>query len=203
MALQPGRRDRWMAFGLLLAAVAVLYLLVVHPLLVKPLQALDAEIARLQERRQRIDLQLKQAPQVAERLQQALQLLTAQPGFMPEGSVELATSQLVQRLEAAVREASPDGRSCAISDRSPMQADTSGRFVRVVVQVRLRCGMDEWMRVLQSLESGAQQLSMRRVDILSLAGAPDGGNGLDVTFELSGFLRPTPAGVVLEVTRAQ
>lgn len=203
MALQPGRRDRWLALALLLAAIGLLYLLVVHPLLVKPLQALDADIAQLQERRQRIDLQLKQAPQIAERLKQAQQVLAAQPGFMPEGSAELATSQLVQRLEAAVRQASPDNRSCAISDRSPMPADTSGRFVRVVVQVRLRCGMAEWMQVLQSLESGAQQLRMRRLDILAWAGAPEGGNGLDVSFELSGYLRPGPAATTPEVAHAQ
>lgn len=203
MALQPGRRDRWLALGLLLAMLGLLYLLLVHPLLVRPLRALDGEVEQLQERRQRIDIQLKQAQQVAARLQEAQQALAAQPGFMPEGSAELAASQLVQRLEDAVRQASPGNRGCAISDRSPMPADTSGRFVRVVVQARLRCGMDEWMRVLQSLEGGAPQLGMQRLDILASGGGPDGGSGLDVSFELSGFLRPASIGNAPEAAHAQ
>jgi len=205
MALQPARRDRWLALGLLLAVLAVIYLLLVHPLWTQPMRAVDAQIATLQERQQRITLQLQQAPQVAQRLQQAQQVLASEPGFMTETSVELATSQLVQRLEEAARQASPDNRSCAISDRSPMPADTSsGRFVRVAVQVRLRCGMTEWMNVLQALETGAPQLSVDRLDILAGAGGGEANNGLDVSFELSGYLRPGAIeGAPAEVTDAQ
>lgn len=204
MALQPARRDRWLALGLLLAVLAVIYLLLVHPLWTQPMRAVDAQITTLQERQQRITLQLKQAPQVAQRLQQAQQVLASQPGFMTEASVELATSQLVQRLEEAARQASPDNRSCAISDRSPMPADSSGRFVRVAVQVRLRCGMSEWMNVLQALETGAPQLSVDRLDILAGAGGGEANNGLDVSFELSGYLRPgVVEGASAEVTNAQ
>jgi len=201
MALHPTRRDRWLALGLLLGVAAALYLLLVHPLLTQPLRALDADIASLQERGQRIDAQLKQAPQVAQRLQQAQQVLAAQPGFMSAGSAELATAQLVQRLEETVREASPGNRSCAISDRSPLPADTGGRFVRVAMRARLRCGMSEWMNVLQSLESGSPQLRVDHLDIL--AGADKENIGLDVSFELSGYLRPGAVAGTPEVANAQ
>lgn len=203
MAPQPTRRDRWLALGLLLAVIGVVSLLVVHPLWTQPMLAVDAQIDSLQERQQRIGAQLQQAPQVAQRLQQAQQALAEQPGFMPEGSAELATSRLVQRLEEAARQASPDNRSCAISDRSPLPADTSGRFVRVAVQARLRCGMSEWMTVLQALETGAPQLRVDRLDILASAAAPEAGNGLDVSFELSGYLRPGTTVPATEVTNAQ
>ncbi len=193
MALQPARRDRWLALGLLLAVIGVVYLLLVHPLFTQPLRAVDEQIDALLERRQRIEVQLRQAPQVAQRLQQAEQALSSAPGFMPETSVELATSRLVQRLEEAARQASPDNRSCAISDRSPMPADTTGRSVRVAVQARLRCGMAEWMTVLQALETGAPQLRVDRLDILSAPAGNEGSIGLDVSFELSGYL---PPGVV-------
>ncbi|MGH8053058.1 MAG: type II secretion system protein GspM [Stenotrophomonas sp.] len=203
MAPQPTRRDRWLALGLLLAVIGAVYLLVVHPLWTQPMRAVDAQIATLQERQQRIGIQLQQAPQVAQRLQQAQQALAEQPGFMPEASAELATSRLVQRLEEAARQASPDNRSCAISDRSPLPADTSGRFVRVSVQVRLRCGMSEWMTVLQALETGAPQLRVDRLDILASGVGPEGGNGLDVSFELSGYLRPGITPPAAEVSDAQ
>ncbi|WP_269790112.1 type II secretion system protein GspM [Stenotrophomonas sp. Iso1] len=203
MTPQPTRRDRWLALGLLLAVIGVVYLVVVHPLWTQPMLAVDAQINSLQERQQRIGIQLQQAPQVAQRLQQAQQALAEQPGFMPEGSAELATSRLVQRLEEAARQASPDNRSCAISDRSPLPADTSGRFVRVAVQARLRCGMNEWMTVLQVLETGAPQLRVDRLDILASAAAPEAGNGLDVSFELSGYLRPGTNVPATELTDAQ
>ncbi len=202
MAPQPTRRERWLALGLLLAVIGLFYLLLVHPLWTQPMREVAAQISGLQERQQRIDLQLRQAPQVAQRLQQVQQALAGQAGFMPEPSVELATARLVQRLEEAARQASPDNRSCAISDRSPLPADTSGRFVRVAVQARLRCGMAEWMQVLQALESGTPQLRVERLDILASAGA-EGSNGLDVSFELSGFLRPGTVAATTEVSDAR
>lgn len=203
MALQPGRRDRWLALGLLLAVLGLVYLLLVHPLWTRPLREVGAQIASLQERQQRIDAQLRQAPQVEQRLQQTQQALAGQPGFMLETSAELATSRLVQRLEEAARQASPDNRSCAISDRSPMPADASGRFVRVAVQVRLRCGMSEWAAMLQTLESGTPQLRVDRLNILAMAVGPEAGNGLDVSFELSGYLRPGMTAPAAEVADAR
>jgi len=205
MAQLPDRRDRLLAIGLLLAVLAVVYLLLVHPLWTQPMREVEAQIRALQERQQRVQQQLRQAPQVSQRLQQAQQVLADQPGFMPEGSMELATSRLVQRLEEAARQASPDGRSCAISDRSPLPPDTTGRFVRVAVQARLRCGMGEWMQVLQSLETGAPQLQVDRLDILSAAGMGEVTGGLDVSFELSGYLAPSvaaPANAQAEVGNA-
>jgi general secretion pathway protein M len=197
MALSPTRRDRWLALALLLLALALVYLLLIHPLFTRPLQEVDAQVAALQERQQRIALQLRQAPQIAQRLQQAQQQLALQPGFMDEISPELAASALVQRLETAVRQASPGNRSCAISDRSPLPADHSGRFVRVAIQARLRCGNRELIAVLHALESGSPYLELTRLDILAQpAATPPGasGGGLDAAFELAGYLRPQPHG---------
>ncbi|MNN67876.1 General secretion pathway protein M [compost metagenome] len=75
--------------------------------------------------------------------------------------------------------------------------------MRVAVQARLRCGMSEWMTVLQALETGAPQLRVDRLDILASAAAPEAGNGLDVSFELSGYLRPGTTVPTTEVTNAQ
>lgn len=205
MALQPTRRDRWLALALLLSALALVYLLLIHPLFTRPLLEVDAQVAALQEREQRIRMQLQQAPQIAQRLQQAQQQLAAQPGFMAEASPELAASALVQRLEQAVRQASPGNRSCAISDRSPLPADRSGRFVRVAIQARLRCGNSELIAVLHALEGGSPYLEIARLDILAQnAATPPGASvgGLDAAFELAGYLRPPPGAVTVGVAHA-
>lgn len=189
MAPQFSRSDRWLALGLLLAVLGVAYLLVVHPLWTRPWREVNAQITELQARRQRIDAQLQQVPQVKQQLAQVQRALAGQPSFMPEASAELATSRLVQRLEEVARQISPDGRSCAVSDRSPLPADGRERFVRVAVQARLRCGMSEWAALLQRLESGAPQLRVGRLTVLATDG-PGAAHGLEVSFELSGYLRP-------------
>ncbi|WP_305806207.1 type II secretion system protein GspM [Stenotrophomonas sp. YIM B06876] len=193
MAPPLRRRDRWLALLLLLAAGALVYLLLVHPLWTQPMRAVDAEVGALREREQRIQIQLQQAPQVSLRLQQARQALAARPGFLPQGSVELAASALIQRLEQAVESASPANRSCAISNRSPLPADHSGRFVRVAVQVRLRCGTAELARLLYALESGSPRLFVDNLSMLAQRfplSPGESGNGLDVAFELAGYLPP-------------
>lgn len=201
MALQSRRRDRWLALLLLIAVLAVGYLLLVHPWWTRPLQAVDAEIAALQARQLRIDAQLRQAPQIAQRLRQAQQVLAARPGFLLQSSPELASSALVQQLQEAVLAASPDNRSCAISNRAPLPAGPPQRFTRVAVRVRLRCGTPELAMLLHTLESGSpslfvDNLSMVAQSFASAQGETGTGTGLDVSFELSGYLRPVDEAVV-------
>jgi general secretion pathway protein M len=140
-----------------------------------------------------------QAPRVVARLEEARAALAGVPGFMAEPSVELATAALVQRLETAVAEASPGNRSCAIRNRSPLADSRTGRFPRAVVQVRLLCGNAELAAVLHSLEQGAPRLFVDNLNVLvqrQFFAAGSQGAGLDVSFDLYGYLRPpaTPAG---------
>lgn len=194
MPVQVDKRDRWLALGLLLAALAVAYLLLVHPWWTVPLREVDGQIQELRERELRVRMQLQQAPQVAQRLQQAQRELAARPGFLHETSAELASAGLVQRLESAVAAASPGNRSCAISNRSPLAADNRReRFTRVAVQVRLRCGTPELAAVLHALESGTPALFVDNLNVMAQRyqlSPGESGNGLDVAFELAGYLRP-------------
>ncbi|MBO9826644.1 type II secretion system protein M [Xanthomonas sp. A2111] len=194
MPVQVDKRDRWLALGLLLAALALGYLVLVHPWWTVPMREVDAQIQELQQRELRVRMQLQQAPQVAQRLQHAQRELATRPGFLRETSAELASAGLVQRLESAVATASPGNRSCAISNRSPLAADNrSDRFTRVAVQVRLRCGTPELAAVLHALESGTPALFIDNLNVMAQRyqlSPGESGNGLDVAFELAGYLRP-------------
>lgn len=200
MRTMPGRpvpaRDRWLALGLLLGVLALAYLLLVHPWWTRPMRELGSRIDTLQERELRIRRELEQAPQVRAELERARAAMEEAPGFMPQAGLELATAALVQRLEQAVLEASPGNRSCAISNRSPIAGQRADRYPRAIVQVRLRCGNPELAAVLHSLETGTPRLFVDNLNILSqrhtvTAGA--GSGGVDVSFDLSGYLLP-PAG---------
>lgn len=207
MATLPSAdRDRWLALGLLLAALAIAYALLVHPWWSVPMLEVNGRIDTLKERELRIRSQLAQAPQVNQRLVQARTQLAQRPGFLAEASAELATASLIQRLETAVSEASPGNRSCAITNRSPLESTVRETFTRVVVQVRLRCGNPELAGVLHSLENGSPRLFVGNLNVLAqrmyfVPGTGEDNNtndgGLDVSFDLYGYLRP-----IAGVTRA-
>lgn len=190
------RRDRWLALALLLAALGLAYLLFVHPWWTQPMLDVDARIEAARERDLRIRTQLMQAPEIDEYLAKAGMEAARHPGFLREPTAELATAGLVKRLETVVAEASPGNRSCAISNRSPLQVPGQQRFQQVTVQVRLQCGVSELAAVLHTLESGAPRLFIDNLNISPqryghLPGsAGDNRGGLDVSFSLYGFLPP-------------
>lgn len=194
MAMPTTRRDRWLALALLLAVIALAYLVLVHPWFTRPLLAINTDISDLQERDQRVQAQLQQRSAVARGLQQAQAALAGRPGFLREATAESAAAALSSRLQDAVASASPGNRSCTISNRSPLQ-DTSADavFPKVALQVRLRCGIPEMAAVLYTLETGSPRLFVNNLNLLAqrFQQSPnETGTGLDVSFELVGYLQP-------------
>lgn len=194
-------RDRWLALALLLAVLGLLYLLVVHPLFTVPMRDADARIHELQERDARLRGLLAQRTQVAQRLA-TLEAQGGDAGFLAEPTAELAAAALIQQLERVVGEASPGGRGCAVVNRTPLGDDAQGgRYRRVTVQVRLRCGNAETLAVLHALESArpylfvdALGITAQRYFAIPGSAQPQQG-GLDVGFNLYGYLRPAAGGV--------
>ena len=191
------RRDRWLALAILAGVLALAYLVLVHPWWTAPLLATNARIDSLRERDLRARTALQQAPEVRERLAAERAAAGSAPGFMAEPNVQLATSALVQRLEQVVAQASPGNRSCAISNRQPMNDPRPQRFARATVQVRLTCGNAELAAVLYSLESGSPRLFVDNLNILAqryqFSGNQGGGGGVDASFDLYGYLQPGAA----------
>ncbi|MDO5505311.1 MAG: type II secretion system protein GspM [Pseudoxanthomonas suwonensis] len=199
---QPTARERWLALGLLLGLLALLWLSLVHPLWVRPLLEQSRRIDALQQRQARANAELAQAPRVQQALGEVRASLATRPGFLPEASAELATAGLIQRMEELVQQVSPGNRSCTISNRSPLAlpADNRTAYPRVAVQLRLRCGMPETAALLHALEGGVPRLFVENLTIigpqaLGEAVQADGGGGLDVNFDLYGYLAPASAEV--------
>lgn len=203
-------RDRWLALGLLAAMLAAAYLVLVHPWWTVPMRDADARIAALQERNARAAATLAQSDEIARRLRAAQAVDARAPVFLPEATVELATAALSQRLEAEVGRASPGGRGCAIANRSPAErppGNGNERYAKAGMHVRLRCGSAELGALLQGLEGGHPVLFVDNLGIVAQgffeapgqAGAQ--GAGLDVEFDLYGYLRP--AAVAAEADDAR
>ena len=185
--------------ALLIVAVvlALAYLAGVHWWFTAPMLAMGEEMKALRQQELELRMEATQRAEIERRLQQVQQFEAANPGFLPEANKELATAALVQRLEQIVQAASPNPDACQITARTPADAVGTDAFPRVVVTVRLRCGMGELAAVLHALESGSPQLFIDNLDVLSrrsyLAAGIEGGGALDVTFDLFGYLNATPA----------
>lgn len=200
---RPADRDRWLALALLLAALGLAYLLLVHPWWTVPMLQAQERIDVLRERELRVRTRLQQAPEVQRLLAQARAQQAATSGFLPEATAQLATAGLVQRLETVVAQASPGNVACAILNRTPVnRAPAEAGYVPVSVQVNLQCGMPELAQVLHALESGAPRLFIDNYNMLPVrryvlgANRTQGNGGVNVSFELVGYLRPAPAAVM-------
>ena len=176
------------------AAVVVAYLLLLHWWFTAPMLSMGSQIEDLREQELSLRMEAAQRPEIERQLARVRQFESDNPGFLPEANKDLASASLVQRLEQVVGSASPNPNACQITARTPADMPTKEPFARVVVQVRLRCGMGELAAVLYSLESGSPQLFVDNLDMLSrrsyLPTNLDGeGGALDVSFDLYGYLK--------------
>ena len=189
--------ERWRLLGGVLLALLLLYLLLVHWWFTAPMLAMGQDIQGMREQEQSLRAEAAQRPALQLKLAQVRQFEASNPGFLPEASRELASAGLVQRLQQVVASASPNPNACQITAQTPTDMPSQEPFARVMVQVRLRCGMTELAAVLHALESGSPQLFIDNVDMLSrrsyLAPAGEAAGGLDVSFDLYGYLK-SPGG---------
>jgi len=197
----PARDARVRGLLLIAALAALAYFVGVHWWFTAPMLEMGGQIEELRHAELALRMESRQRPEIEKRLAQVQQFEAANPGFLPEANKELATAGLVQRLEQVVQAASPRPDACQITARTPADA-VAGKepFPRVVVQVRLRCGMGELAAVLHALESGSPQLFVDNLDVLSrrsYLGTGQEGGALDVSFDLYGYLK-TPAAVPVD-----
>lgn len=195
--MQGADRDRWLALGMLALGMVLAYGLLVHPWWTVPMQAVQADIESLLDREQRLNAQLAQAPEVQKRLAQVRAQQGQVSGFLAETTAELASASLIRQLETVVSQASPGNRSCEIQNRAPLEAGARERYVRVTVQVRLRCGMQEMTNILHALESGSPRMFVGNLNVVANRSyfspgteRPQSDGGLDVSFDLYGYLTP-------------
>ncbi len=187
-------RGRLKALGLLALVVAVLYLVCLHWWWTAPMLSMGQQLQDLREQELKLRMIAAQRPQIEIRLAAIKLLETNNPGFLPEASVELASAALAQRLESLTNAVTTDKAACSISQRTPTPVTTPESYQRVVVQVRMLCGMGDFSALLHSIESGRPQLFVDNLNIISRhdfadANRSEANGPLDISFDLYGYLR--------------
>ena len=195
----PVPADRARVLGGVAIAALVAYVVLVHWWFTAPMLQLGDDIAALRDEEAQLRAEVVQRSELERRLAQVRQFEAGNPGFLPEASRELASAGLVQRLQQVVASASPNAAACQITAQTPNDAPSADRYPRVLVQVRLRCGMAETAGVLHALEGGSPQLFIDNLDLLSrrsylVAGTNESGGMIDVTFDLYGYLKSPARG---------
>ena len=77
-------RDRWVALGLLVAALALAYFVLLHPWWTVPMLGVESRIDDLQQRELRVRTQLQQAPEHVGREMEPQPLRNVQEQVLPE-----------------------------------------------------------------------------------------------------------------------
>jgi general secretion pathway protein M len=198
---RPAANARARGLLLIFAGAGLAYLLGVHWWFTAPMLEMGERIEDLRQQELALRMESRQRGEIEAKLAQVQQFESENPGFLPEGNKELASTGLLTRLEQVVQSATTQPEACSITARTPGDASSVGSkdpYPRVVVQVRLRCGMGELGAVLHALESGSPQVFVDNLDILSrrsyLAAGNEGG-ALDVSFDLYGYLSPAATSV--------
>jgi general secretion pathway protein M len=196
MRLASPEYGRLKALGLLALALALVYLLGMHWWWTAPMRTMGQQMEELRDQELRMRMIAMQRPQIEKRLAEVRKLEASNPGFLPENSVELASAGLAQRLESLITIASPDKTACTITQRTPTPSTTQEAYQRVVVQVRMLCGMGEFSAFLHEVEGGRPQLFVDELNIISrhnmvAEGQAADSGALDISFNLYGYLRPS------------
>jgi general secretion pathway protein M len=194
MQLIPDQKSaKTTAIMLLVIAVLLVYLLCFHWFIQShreynsELSDLREQLGRFQavaEKREVLQTQLAEL----KNSQEDTSLFLDQPGF------DEAAADLSSRLGSMVRD--QNSEDCQIVSRQPVRARVQERFVRVTVNVRMRCDAEGFADILYEMETSTPLMLVDDLNIIrprtqrrSRGVVVELSGPLDIRFNVSGYLK--------------
>ena len=184
--------SRLTAILLFVIAVILVYLLCFHWFILRHLEYSE-EIGALSEQLGRFQRVAAQRGEF-ESLLQSLQDRRSDENLFLEGNdFNEAAAGMSERLSQMVSVQAED--NCQIVSRQPVRPRVEERFQKVTVNVRMRCGIEDLKKVMYSLETGVPMIIADEVTVIKprsrrrRSDDGDGGNVLDIRFNMYGYLR--------------
>jgi general secretion pathway protein M len=203
--LPEARNSRFLALVLLLIAAVVVYALGVHWWFVSPHLAIVDQMSDLREQESRFSQTVAQRPQIERRLAEARAFEQNNQAFLTDPDANSAFSDIVQRLKQIVTTQAGESSSCQIVSTSPFRVPEEELYQRVSAQVRMRCNLERFSKIVYDLESGNPYLFLDRLTIYRQIGGytPPGAkkqppSSLEIQFNLSGYLRQAGSKVAAQ-----
>ena len=87
---------------------------------------------------------------------------------------------------------------CQIVSRQPVRPRVEERFQKVVVNARMRCGIEDLKKIVYSLETGVPMILAEELTVIkprtrrSRSGDVPEPTVLDIRFNMAGYLREAP-----------
>lgn len=191
MRLSPVQ-SRLAAVLVLIVVLALAYLLLVHWWFVAPQQSIASDMDDARDTHARYAAAIAERPALEKRLAELSQSQTDSSAFLPGDDANAAGAGLMQHV-VTVAESHRDSGPCDVVQKMPVPGQTKDGdpYVKVTVNISLRCGMQPLAAVLHDLEQGTPYLfvedfSAYRNPVAAKAAtaAP-----LETQFTLSGYIR--------------
>jgi general secretion pathway protein M len=154
---------------------------------------ISGEMAELAETSFRFRQLAGQREQLEQRLTDIRAFESQNTYFLPESSFDLAAAGLSTRLKQVITDHARKPDRCQVLSSQNNRIQNNDPYQRVTVQIRMRCEMEDFARVLHALENGTPLLF---VDELNIYQQPvfdmnyqQNMGSLDATFNLSGYIR--------------
>lgn len=184
--------SRLTAVLILVIALILVYLLGFHWFILKHLDY-NEEISDLATQLGRFQRVAAQRGEVESQLESLQGRRLESNLFLEEGDFNEAAAGMSERLNQMVSTQADE--SCQIVSRQPVRAREVERFEKVTVNVRMRCDVQDLLRVLYSLETGVPMIIVEELTVIkprarrrARDSAPTA-DALDVRFNMSGYLR--------------
>jgi general secretion pathway protein M len=184
--------NRLAAILLLLIAVILVYMLCFHWFIVRHIEY-GTEISDLSE-------QLGRYQRVAEQKSQYESLLEDLNSRRPDQSLFLggedfneAAAEMSESLGQMINTQAED--TCQIVSRQPVRPRVQERFQKVTVNVRMRCGIEDFRKIMYSLETSVPMVIADEITVIkprarrrANRNVQNRQNALDIRFNMSGYL---------------
>lgn len=184
--------SRLTAVLILVIALILVYLLGFHWFILKHLDY-NEEISDLATQLGRFQRVAAQRGEVESQLESLQGRRLESNLFLEEGDFNEAAAGMSERLNQMVSTQADE--SCQIVSRQPVRAREVERFEKVTVNVRMRCDVQDLLRVLYSLETGVPMIIVEELTVIKprarrrARDSAPAAEALDVRFNMSGYLR--------------
>jgi general secretion pathway protein M len=184
--------NRLAAILLFVIAIIMVYLVCFHWFILRHLEY-SSEISDLSEQLGRFERVAAQKTHYESLLEDLENRKSDENLFLEGSDFNEAAAEMSERLNQMVNIQAED--TCQIVSRQPVKPRVQERFEKVTVNVRMRCGIEDFEKVLYALETTIPMViadevtvikprSRRRSNNLSASGE----TALDIRFNMSGYL---------------
>ncbi len=184
--------NRLAAILLLVIAVILVYMLCFHWFIVRHIDY-GTEISDLSEQLGRYQRVAEQKARYESMLQDLNSRRPDQSLFLGGEDFNEAAAEMSESLGQMINTQAED--TCQIVSRQPVRPRVQERFQKVTVNVRMRCGIEDFRKIMYSLETSVPMVIADEITVIkprarrrSRNNPANSQSALDIRFNMSGYL---------------